>query len=149
MNGLVEDIVLEDDHQWPKFIPSLRNILVQCVTTSSWLIISLACLPLFLLGLLVWGLPPTIPAPLAFWNYFVATCTEGTPEENIPFTNRALLFLIFADILVKVPVNGVCWFIDELVYPSYHKVDIDKPVFMITAPRTGSTQLSVLRKWFW
>ncbi|XP_065900383.1 uncharacterized protein [Dysidea avara] len=142
MNGLVaENVVLEDDHHRPKFIPTLWNILLCCVTTSLWLIISVACLPLFLLGLLIWGLSPTIPVPSTFWNYFIATFKQGKLEENIPFTNRVLLLLIYCDILVKVPVNGVCWYIDELLYPSYHKVNIDEPVFMITAPRTGSSQL--------
>ena len=141
MDGLVENIVLEDDHQRPKLIPVLWNILLLCITTSLWLILSVPCLPLFLLGLLIWGLPPTIPVPSSFWNYFIATLIEGKSDENIPVTNRVLLLFIFWDILIKVPVNGVCWFIDELAFPSYRKVNINKPVFMITAPRTGSTQL--------
>ena len=52
-----------------------------------------------------------------------------------------LLFLILFNTLLKVPVNGVCWYIDELLYPLYHKINIDEPVFMITASHTGSTQL--------
>ncbi len=35
----------------------------------------------------------------------------------------------------------MCWFLDELLYPNYHKVEIKEPVFFITAPRSGSTQL--------
>ncbi|XP_065900382.1 uncharacterized protein [Dysidea avara] len=141
MDDLIEDVDFEDDHQKPKLILALAKILLQCVTTSLWLMISVACLPLFLLGLLKWELPPTIPVWSRFCKYFTAVFTEGKPKDNVPFTNRVLLFLIFFDVLVKVPVNGVCWYIDELLYPSYHKANIDEPVFMITAPRTGSTQL--------
>ena len=49
--------------------------------------------------------------------------------------------MILLSVVIKVPVNGVCWFLDELLYPNYHKVEIKEPVFFITAPRSGSTQL--------
>jgi len=43
---------------------------------------------------------------------------------------------------LKVPLNGVCWFIDELLFSEYRKVVIEKPLFFITGCRTGSTQLA-------
>lgn len=48
--------------------------------------------------------------------------------------------LIF-DTLVKAPIRGACWFLDELLYPAYHKVNMEEPVFFITGPRSGSSQL--------
>ena len=110
-------------------------------TTLLWLVISTYCVPLFAVGLLLWGIPPMIPAWSSYCRYFTATVTEGKPEENIPVTNRVLVFLIVLNSLIKVPIHGLCWYIDELLYPSYHKVNIEEPVFMITAPRSGSTQL--------
>ena len=94
-----------------------------------------------MLGLVFWGLPPIIPPLPAFCKYFIAVFTEGKSTENIPFTNRVLIFLLTVDTLIKAPIQGVCWYLDELLYSSYHKVNIKDPVFMITAPRTGSTQL--------
>ena len=44
--------------------------------------------------------------------------------------------------LIKAPINGTFWFIDELLYPAYHKVDIKEPIFFITGCRSGSTQLT-------
>ena len=96
---------------------------------------------MFLLGWLIWGLPSTIPVWSRILRYFTAVFTEGTPEDNIPFTNRVIIFVLLLNVVVKIPVNGVCWFVDELLYPAYHKVDIKEPVFFITAPRSGSTQL--------
>ena len=71
----------------------------------------------------------------------MAVFTEGKPEDSIPFTNRVITFVLILNVVVKIPVNGVCWFMDELMYPDYHKVDIKDPVFFMTAPRSGSTQL--------
>jgi len=141
MDDLIEDVDLVDDHQMPKLKAALLHILFKCFTNLICLVVSIPCLPLFLLGLIIWGLPPTIPNWSRFCKFFIAVFTEGKPEDNIPFTNRVLLFLIFFNILVNVPVNGLFWFIDELIYPSYHKVKIDEPVFMISAPRTASTQV--------
>jgi len=142
MDDLLEEVDIADDCQRPKLISALRAIILQCFTTSLWLIVSLPCLPLFMLGLFIWGLPPIVPPWSSFYKCFAAVFTEGKPEDNIPLTNRVLLFILFCDALIKTPVNGVCWYIDELLYSSYHKVNIGKPVFMITAHRTGSTQLS-------
>ena len=71
----------------------------------------------------------------------MAVFTEGRPEDSIPLTNRVITFVIILNVVVKILVNGVCWFMDELLYPDYHKVDIKDPVFFMTAPRSGSTQL--------
>ena len=49
--------------------------------------------------------------------------------------------MLVLNVVVKIPVNGVCWFLDELLYPDYHKKEIKEPVFFATAPRSGSTQL--------
>jgi len=67
--------------------------------------------------------------------------TEGKPEDNIPFTNRILIFLIILDTVIKSPVNGVCWFLDELLYHSYHDTDIKDPIFFLSAARSGFTQI--------
>jgi len=141
MDDLVKEIDIVDDHDRPVLFAALRSILVWCFTISLWLPVSLCCLPLFILGLAVWGLPPVVPAWPAFRKYFVAVFMEGKSNENIPFTNRVLLFLITFDTMIKAPIQGVCWYIDELLYSSYHKVYIKDPVFMMTAFRSGSTQL--------
>ena len=74
-------------------------------------------------------------------RYFTTVFTEGTPQDNIPFTNRVIIFVLLLNVVVKIPVNGVCWFVDELLYPAYYKVDIKELAFFITAPCSGSTQL--------
>ena len=141
MNGLVRRSDISDDYQRHKHLPSLFSILYLCFNTALWIIASACCLPLFLPGLLVWGLPPTVPLWSRTWRYITAVFTEGKPEDHIPLANRVIVLLTVINTLVKIPINGVCWFLDELLYPEYHKVEIKEPVFFITAPRTGSTQL--------
>ena len=141
MDCLTKHISISDDNQRPKLLSVLVNIVILSFATLIWLPVLVLCLPIFLLGLFIWGLPPTIPVYSRILRYFTAVFTEGTPEDNIPFTNRVMIFVFLLNAVVKIPVNGVCWFVDELLYPAYHKVDIKEPVFFITAPRTGSTQL--------
>ena len=104
--------------------------------------LSLACLPLFIIGLMIWGRPPIISPLSRFYRYFTATWTEGKPEEGIPLTNRILIFLCILDFVVKSPIKGVAWFLDEVFYSSYRKCEIKNPLFFISARRSGSTQLA-------
>ena len=107
-----------------------------------WLPVFVVCLPLYLLGLSIWGLPPIISPWSRFVKYFVAAFTAGRADDNIPFTNRVSVFLIVFSTLLKVPLTGICWFTDELLFPNYRKVTIKEPIFFITGTRTGSTQLA-------
>ena len=132
---------ISDDRYRPKVFSAFLNIIFKSFTVSLWFPISLTCLPLFLLGVFVWGLPPIVSEPSRFYRYFSAVFTEGKPQDNIQFTNRILIFMLIFDTLVKAPVRGVFWFLDELLYPAYHRVNIEEPVFFITGPRSGSSQL--------
>ena len=142
MDCLTQYTSILDDNERPKLLSALMNIIFLCITTLLWLPVSLTCLPFFIFGLVVWGLPPTIPVWSRIWRYFTAVFTEGKPEDNVPFTNRVIIFVLLLNVIIKIPVNGVCWFLDELLYPAYHKVDIKDIVFFITGPRSGSTQLA-------
>ena len=114
MDSIKKEVAVVDDHLRPTVGAAAGAILVRLLFTLLWVPISLSCLPLFLIGLCVWGLPPIIPPFSRFCKYFIATVTEGNFEDNIPISNRVLVFCIVLSILVKVPVNGVCWFIDLL-----------------------------------
>ena len=119
-----------------------KSILLQSVSTLLFLPLSLAFLPLYIFGLIIWGRPPTVSPRSRFYRYFTATFTEGKPEEGIPFTNRILIFIVVFDNLIKSPIKGVAWFLDEIFYSSYHKCEIKNPLFFISALRSGSTQMA-------
>ena len=142
MSYLTKNFNLLDDNHQRKFFSAIVSIVFTSCKTLLWVPVSTICLPFFLVASFIWGLPPTIPVWSRIFTYFKATFTEGKSEDNIPFTNRVIIFVSILNVVVKIPVNGVCWFLDELLYPDYHKVDIKNPVFFLTAPRSGSIQLS-------
>ena len=107
-----------------------------------WFPVFILCLPLYLLGLSIWGLPPIISPWSRFFKYLLAAFTAGRAEDNIPFINRVSVFLIVFTTLLKIPLNGICWFIDELLFSKYHEIIIEEPILFITGCRTGSTQLA-------
>ena len=134
--------VVEDTPLRPSILSTTKSILLQCVSTLLFLPLSLAFLPLYIIGLIIWGRPPTVSPWSRFYRYFTATFTEGEPEEGILFTNRILLLTIIFDNLVKSPIKGVGWFLDEIFYPSYHKCEIKEPLFFLSGTRSGSTQMA-------
>ncbi|XP_065908535.1 uncharacterized protein [Dysidea avara] len=142
MDNLKQDIKILDDHQRPNFAFALMMILYHCFSILLWLPVSITCVPLFVLGLFIWGKPLIILDWSSYRKYFIAVFTEGKPEENVLVTNRITVFLIVLGSLIKIPFHGLCWYIDELVFSSYHKINIEKPVFMITGLRSGSSQLN-------
>ena len=132
----------EDAPLKPSILSATKSILLQCVSTLLFLPLSLAFLPLYIIGLIIWGRPPTVSPWSRFYRYFTATLTEGKPEEGIPFTNRILIFIIIFDYLIKSPIKGVGWFLDEILYPSYHKCEVKDPLFFISGARSGTTQMA-------
>ena len=142
MDVCSEHMNCSDDPVHPQLLGAVVTMLVQCVKMTIWLPLSLARLPLYIIGLLVWGLPPIVSPWSRFCRYFIAAWTEGNEDENIPLTNRILVFIIVLSYMIKAQVYGVCWYIDELLYPSYHNFEPVEPVFFITGVRSGSTQLA-------
>ena len=133
----------ELDNERPPLFTRIVTISYRCIVIMLlWFPLFLTCFPLYLLGLSIWGRPPIISPWSRFVKYFIASFTAGRSDENIPFTNRVSVFLIVFSTLLKVPVNGICWFIDELLFSKYHEVTIKEPVFFISGTRTGSTQLA-------
>ena len=132
---------VEDDTYTSKLNAPVR-ILFRCFSTLLFVPLSLVCMPLYIVGLVIWRRPPTVSPWSRFYSYFTAALTEGKAEEGIPFTNRILIFIAVLDNLIKSPVKGICWFLDEIFYSAYRKCEIKDPLFFISAQRSGSTQLA-------
>ena len=134
--------IFQDAKRLP-FYTTVKGIFYRCaIIVLVWVPVFLTFLPLYLLGLSIWGLPPIVSPWSRFVKYFIASFMAGNSNDDIPFTNRVSVFLIVFSAFLKVPLNGVYWFIDELFFSEYRKVIVEKPVFFITGCRTGSTQLA-------
>lgn len=62
--------------------------------------------------------------------------------NEIPLKNRLIFFLLVVDTLIKLPINGVCWYIDNVLFPSYQKAKVGELLFLVAGMRSGSTQLA-------
>ena len=132
-----------EDIERPPFFTRMASILYRCaIIILLWCPLFFACFPLYLLGYAIWGLPPIISPWSRFVKYFIAVFTAGRADDNIPFTNRISLFLFVLSSLLKAPLVGIFWFIDEMLFSKYNRVTIKEPVFFISGLRTGSTQLA-------
>ena len=133
----------DDAGEHPRLFNRIMTISYRCtIIVLLWFPMFFICLPLYLLGLSIWGMPPIISSWSRFVKYFIAAFTAGKSDDNIPFTNRVSVFLIVFTTFLKSPLTGVCWFIDELLFSKYHNVTIEEPIFFVTGWRTGSTQLA-------
>ena len=131
IQSMCNKTVLVEDSPKPSNLSAAKSILLQCISTLLFLPLSLACLPLYIIGLFIWGRPPTIAPWSRFYKVVIATLTEGKPEKEITFMNRILILAIIPDNFVKSPIFGVGWYLDEVFYPAYHKCKIKDPLFFV------------------
>ena len=99
-----------------------------------------------------WACPPTISPWTRFYRFFSAALTEGIPAEGILLTKRLLILIIIINFMVKVPIIRVCWFFDQIFYPSYHKCEIEDPSFsyllVTVAPQSWQAIKKMKKKTF-
>ena len=110
-------------------------ILLAILTAPLW--------PLYWLGSLVWGSPPNVPKLWQVKRYLHLTWTCQPPTPGLPWGNRCLLTIIILRKVVLVPVPGMAWFLDELLFGQVlDSTPIVAPLIEISAGRSGSTQLA-------
>ena len=90
-------------------------------------------LPLYLLGLCLWGRPPRVTPFSECLLYLRHAVFFRSQQSKIPFLKRIDLLLIISKRCFAVPIIGVCWFIDELLYGNeLSLLQIKNPVFVIS-----------------
>jgi len=62
-------------------------------------------------------------------------------EANAPPAGRRLVFLLSFMFIFPVHylVNMVCLFLDNLIFPGFRKMSLERPVFILGPPRSGTT----------
>ena len=128
----------------PKFPPA--GTAMACLLILRQMLLSLVAIPLAL----VFGLPylvirifvsrpPNIPSPTTVRRY-LKKAIFAHPEVLVLM--RIRLFLSMLLFLSFCPLFAFAWYLDDVLFGGYRRVSIVKPLFFITASRSGSTQLS-------
>ncbi len=103
-------------------------------------------LPLWLpyLGLVsAYGWPPNVPRRAQIGRYLGRTWSLPAVPSGLTFGRRAWLTVLVLRKVAMVPLWGVAWLLDELLYGrSLDAVEVRAPLFEISAGRSGSTQLA-------
>jgi len=105
--------------------------------------VAVGLLPWFVLGTLLWGWPPHLTHAEHAWRHFKRAFTAQPPHPGLPPLNRLWLASRVVHRVLGVPIWGSAWFLDELLFG--RRLDqrpVERPLFMLSAARSGSTQMS-------
>lgn len=118
-------------------------VLGRLVLVATLSVLATAALPLFAVGVLVKGRPPNVPATAQVARYLRYTWTVRPPRWSRPLLHRLWLTLEILRKLVSIPLWGLAWFIDEVLYG--RRLDaaaVVEPLVKVSAARSGSTQMA-------
>ena len=119
-----------------RIIPKLIFFLIRAV-------ISFLLWPVYWLGCLVWYRPPNVPYASQVLRYLRHAWTVSPQNPVLPFFGRIWLSLTILDFYVGSPIRGIAWLLDELLYgKTLNETSVQEPVFVISAGRSGSTQIT-------
>jgi len=113
----------------------LKQTLLLLITTPLGLAFGL---PYLLLRLVV-SRPPNIPSPRSVRRYLRKSIFA---HEEVLVSMRLRLLLSMLLFLSACPLLAFAWYLDDVLFRGYRREVISKPLFLITASRSGSTQLS-------
>ena len=116
-------------------LSKLLQIFLIFALTAAW------AWPLFIAGLLIWGKPPIVPRMEQIW-YYSEYCLFHLRDQ--PLGRRFYLFLLIVMKVVCLPVSALAWYTDEILYgKKLDSIIVDGPLFVMSAGRSGSTQVAL------
>jgi hypothetical protein len=99
--------------------------------------------PLYWAGRLIWNHPPNVPHLEQIRRYLKYTWSVSPQDPSLPLFARFWITVQIIHKTVMIPVSGLAWLLDELLYQKdLNSVIITEPVFVISGGRSGSTQFS-------
>ena len=107
-------------------------------------VLTLPLWPLYGLGTLIWYRPPNVPRAAQVRRYLRLTWTVAPPPPGLSLLARCWLTLKIVQKALLMPVPGLAWLIDELLYGrAIETTPLIDPLFVISAGRSGSTQIAL------
>jgi hypothetical protein len=124
-------------------VPFLGRLLAKVLVLALLALLTAGLWPPFLLGVMRWGWPPHQPRLWQFRRYLRLTWTVSPPEPGIAPLSRVYLILTLVQRFLLLPASGVAWYLDEVLYGRrLADTSVRKPLFLLSAARSGSTQIS-------
>jgi hypothetical protein len=113
---------------------ALVTLLLAALTAPLW--------PAYLLLAALYGRAPNVPRLRQVARYLRMTWRE-LPPPGLTLDERAWMSLSILRLAATIPVFGVAWLLDELLYGrQLRAVKVVAPLIEISAGRSGSTQLA-------
>lgn len=133
----------KDEIDKPSIVQFALRIIPKLIFLVITTIIVLSLLPVYWAGCLVWYRPPNVPYTQQMMRYLKHTWTVSPENPILPFFGRIWLSLSILHFYISSPIRGIAWLLDELLYSnSLNKISISRPFFVISAGRSGSTQIT-------
>lgn len=79
--------------------------------------------------------------PFPHWPSFLVTAVEVLKCPQATISQRLSMFSYLARDFLILPIFALFWITDEIFYRKYNSIEIKKPVFIMSQPRSGTTFL--------
>ena len=133
----------KDEVDKPSIIQFILRIIPKMIFFVATIILVLPLLPIYWLGCFVWYRPPNVAYAQQMFRYLKHTWTVSPKNPTLPFFGRIWLSLSLLHFYISSPIRGIAWLLDELLYRNaLNEIAIIKPFFVISAGRSGSTQIT-------
>ncbi len=99
--------------------------------------------PVYGLGRIVYGRAPNVPRGSQITRYLRLAWTVRPPPPGLGVAHRVWLTVSVLRKAATMPLWGVAWYLDELLYGrKLDGVKVERPLFELSAARSGSTQFA-------
>lgn len=123
--------------------PPVIGLIIKALQILLIAILGLFFWPFYIVGTLIWGRPPNVVHLAQVSRYLRLAWVVQPPAPGLSWQTRVWLTNNIIRKLLLIPFTGSAWLLDELLYGrTLNKLDVIKPLFVISGGRSGSTQIS-------
>ena len=124
-------------------IQAIVLLLVKILLLLILLVFVVIVTPIYWIGQLIWYRPPNVIHASQVIRYLRLAWTVQPPAPGITFFARCWLTLSILQKALSSVILGLGWLLDELFYGrQLDEISITSPLFVISAGRSGSTQIA-------
>lgn len=142
-SDMKENNIFKNEIDKPSFVQFAARIIPKLLLFAVRTIITIPLWPIYWIGCLVWYRPPNVPYFYQLRRYLRLTWTVSPENPKLPIFGRIWLTLSLLQSYLNSPILGTAWLLDELLYGNaLNEISVVQPFFVISAGRSGSTQIT-------